>query len=115
MLPYKGSLKEFSRSLRRNMTDAENLLWSRVRRKQLKGFQFYRQKIIGKYIVDLYCPMGKLVIELDGGQHYVDKGRQRDELRDCNMAGRGLKVLRFSDREIFENLDGVMEKIWENL
>ena len=52
------------------MTDAERLLWSKVRMKQLKNLQFYRQRIIGDYIVDFYCPQAKLVIELDGEQHY---------------------------------------------
>ncbi len=56
------------------MTDAERLLWSRIRRKQLKDCQFYRQKVVGNYIVDFYCPKSNLVIELDGGQHYSDEG-----------------------------------------
>ncbi len=67
MLSYNKSLKQFSRNLRKNMTDAERLLWSRIRRKQLKRLQFYSQKIIGNYIVDFYCPELKLVIEIDGG------------------------------------------------
>ncbi len=97
------------------MTDAENLLWSRIRRKQLKGYQFYRQRIIGDYIVDFYCPKANLVIELDGGQHYSDEGKRRDHTRDDYLAGLGLRVIRFSDREIFENLKGVLEKSWELL
>jgi very-short-patch-repair endonuclease len=60
------------------MTDAENRLWSKLRRKQLRGHQFYRQKIIGKYIVDFYCPKANLVIELDGGQHYSERGKAKD-------------------------------------
>lgn len=59
------------------MTDAENRVWLKWRRKQLKGYQFYRQKIIGKYIVDFYCPKANLVIELDVGQHYSEKGQQK--------------------------------------
>ncbi len=97
------------------MTDAERLLWSRIRRKQLKGYQFYRQKIIGNYIVDFYCPKTRLIIELDGGQHYSEEGRKRDKKRDAYLKNIGLKVLRFSDREVFENLNGVLEKIYEDL
>jgi very-short-patch-repair endonuclease len=67
MLPCDKQLKTFSQHLRKNMTDAEKMLWLRLRRKQLKGRQFYRQKIIGKYIVDFYCPKANLVIEVDGG------------------------------------------------
>jgi very-short-patch-repair endonuclease len=78
MLPYNNKLKEFSRERRKNMTDAGKLLWSRIRRKQLKNCQFYRQKVIGSYIVDFYCPKSNLIIELDGGQNYSDEGMEKD-------------------------------------
>lgn len=97
------------------MTDAENRLWLRLRRKQLKGYQFYRQKIIGKYIVDFYCPKASLAIELDGGQHYSEVGKGKDKVRDDILTRMGIKVLRFSDRDVFENIDGVMGKIWDCL
>lgn len=115
MQPYNKRLKKLSRNLRKNTTDAEKLLWSKVRRKQLKGYQFYRQKTIGNYIVDFYCAKANLVIEIDGGQHYTDEGKEKDRLRDAYMASLSLKVLRFSDREVFKNLKEVMEKIGENL
>jgi very-short-patch-repair endonuclease len=97
------------------MTDAENVLWSKLRGKQLKGYQFYRQKVIGEYIVDFYCAKAQLVVELDGGQHYSEIGKGKDQLRDNVLAKTGVKVLRFSDKEIFENLDGVIESIWSHL
>ncbi len=97
------------------MTDAERLLWSELRRKQLKGYQFYRQKIIGNYIVDFYCPKAKLIVEIDGSQHYNDEELKKDKTRDDYMGEHKLKVLRFSDREVFKNLSGVVEKIYENL
>jgi very-short-patch-repair endonuclease len=115
MLPYNNKLKKYSRKLRKNMTEAENLLWSKIRRKQLNGHQFYRQKIIGNYIVDFYCSKANLIIELDGSQHYSDEGEVNDRNRDAYMKGLGLKVLRFSDREVFKNLKGMLEMIWENL
>jgi very-short-patch-repair endonuclease len=115
MLSYAGKLKNRSRELRKNMTDAERLLWSRIRGKQLKGCQFYRQKPVGTYIVDFYCPKGNLIIEIDGGQHYTSTGQQRDRVRDNYLNNLGLAVMRFSDREIFENLDGVVQTIWEKL
>ena len=115
MLQYNKNLKAFSRDLRKKMTNAENLLWSKIRGHQLKGYQFYRQKIIGNYIVDFYCPKAKLIIELDGGQHYSDEGIADDIVRDNYMSSRGLKILRFSDREIFENLHSVVESIWRQL
>ena len=115
MLPYNKKLKSFSRALRKNMTDTEKRLWTKIRKKQLKGAQFYRQKPIGNYIVDFYCPTAKLVIELDGGQHYTPSGRAKDHIRDSYLRSLGLQVLRFSDREIFDNLQGVLETIYKYL
>ncbi len=97
------------------MTDAEKLLWSKVRGKQLNGLQFYRQKIIGNYVADFYCPKTRLVIEIDGGQHYSAEGKEKDRLRDEYMARAEITVLRFSDREVLENLESVLEKLWSSL
>ena len=112
MLQYGRHLKKYSRRLRKEMTEAEKVLWSRIRGKQLKGLQVYRQKPIGRFVVDFYCPKAKLVIELDGGQHYTEELRAKDETRDRYMMTQGLKTLRFSDKEVFENLTGVLEEIW---
>jgi very-short-patch-repair endonuclease len=112
MLRYDKSLKAYSRSLRVNMTKSEKLLWEKIKGKQFKGYHFYRQKTIGNYIGDFYCPKAKLVIELDGGRHYSPEGKKRDKARDGYMKGIGLKVLRFSDKEVFENTHGVLERIW---
>ncbi len=115
MLSYNKSLKQMSRNLRRNVTDAERLLWSKIRGKQLKGFQFYRQKIIGNYIADFYCSKSKLVIEVDGGQHYSDEGKEKDNIRDDYMKEAGMTVIRFSDRDVLNNIDAVLEEIWRQL
>jgi len=115
MLEYNKNLKQLSRNLRRNMTDAEKLLWSRIRGKQLNGLQFYRQKIIGNTIADFYCPKTRLVIEIDGGQHYSAEGKEKDRLRDEKMARAGITVFRFSDREVLEDLESVLGKLWTGL
>jgi very-short-patch-repair endonuclease len=115
MLSYDKKSKVLSQHLMNNMTDAENMLWLKLRRKQLKGYPFYRQKIIGKYIVDFYCPKANLVIELDGGQHYSETGQEKDRTRDNVLREMGIKVLRFSDGDVFENIGGVMEGIWSCL
>jgi very-short-patch-repair endonuclease len=112
MLQYSRHLKKYSRRLRKEMTEAERVLWSRIRGRQLRGLQVYRQKPIGRFVVDFYCPKAKLVIELDGGQHYTEELRAKDETRDRYMMTQGLKTLRFSDKEVFENLTGVLEEIW---
>ena len=77
--------------------------------------QFYRQRIIGNYIVDFYCPKAKLIVELDGGQHYTEEGLEKDSTRNKYLISQGFKILRFSDREVFENLEGVLQKIFMNL
>jgi len=111
-LYYNLKLKKYSRELRSSMTDAERLLWSKLRQKQINGLQFYRQRIIGEYIVDFYCPKAKLIIELDGSQHYTEKGLRSDRIRDKNLNSKELCVMRFSDRDIFENIDEIMERIF---
>jgi very-short-patch-repair endonuclease len=72
MLIYRKKLKPYAGSLRQNMTESEILLWSKIKGKQLANYIFYRQRIIGDYIVDFYCPKVKLIIELDGGQHFSE-------------------------------------------
>jgi len=115
MLPYNKNNKLLSRNLRSNMTDAEMLLWSKLRGKQVRGLQFYRQKIIGNYIADLCCPKAKLVIEVDGGQHFEVKGREEDRERDDYMAKAGITVLRFSNGEVLRDIEAVLEMIWSKL
>ena len=112
MQPYNKKLKQPSRDLRNNMTDAEQLLWQRLRRKQILGLQFYRQKPILNFIVDFYCPAANLVIECDGGQHYTAEGLEADRARDQALAQLGLNVLRFDNRQILTKIDGVVEKIY---
>lgn len=113
MLPFNKELKTPARELRKNMTDAERHLWAKIRRKQLMGYQFYRQKNIGNYIVDFYCPAAKLVIEIDGGQHYTEVGKRKDQVRHGYLTALGLTVLRFSDTEVIKNTNSVLERIYE--
>lgn len=97
------------------MTGAEILLWSRIRRKQIKEAQFYRQKPIGNYIADFYCPKVKLIIEVDGSQHYEKKGIKKDEIRSKYFENLGLKVLRFTNLDVLKNINGVLERIYEEI
>jgi len=93
------------------MTDAEQTLWKHLRCKQLLGIQFYRQKPIGPYIVDFYTPAVRLVIELDGSQHYEAGHARRDAERDAYLASQGLLVLRFDNRQLFVETEAVLEEI----
>ncbi len=110
MLHYDNRLKQNARKLRSNPTDAERLLWSRLRGKQV-GVQFYRQKPIGPYVVDFYGPAAKLVIEVDGSQHFEEGGMQRDKQRDAYLASQGLRVLRFDNLQVMKETTAVLEVI----
>lgn len=112
MKPYNKNLKQVSRDLRNNMTEAEKLLWSKLRNKQILGLQFYRQKPILNFIVDFYCPAANLVIECDGGQHFTQEGLEADLIRDEALAQLGLKVLRFDNGQEMGQIDDVVEVIY---
>lgn len=115
MLRYNVNLKNKARQLRKNLTDSERALWSRLRNKQLLGVQFYRQKPIGGHIVDLYAPKAKLVIEIDGAQHLQGDHVQKDRRRDEYLVSLGLKVLRFDSREVLKESDAVMDVIYRTV
>lgn len=108
MQSYNRKLKTPSRALRRNMTEAEQKLWYRLRRKQINGWQFYRQKPLGHFIVDFYCPAAGLAIELDGGQHFEPEHQQADCARDVWLVSMGLQVLRFDNRQVLMETDAVV-------
>ena len=105
---YHKKLKQPARLLRMNMTDAEQKLWYYLRRKQVQGVQFYRQKPLLAFIVDFYCPAAKLVIELDGSQHLAAKHQLKDQQRDDALAKLGLWVLRFDNRQVLLETDAVL-------
>ena len=97
------------------MTNSELILRSRLRKKQLQSTQFYRQKPIGTYIVDFYAPKAKLVVEVDGSQHLGLEHRQNDAERDAYLTSEGLRVLRFSNMQVLQERDAVLEVIFRVL
>jgi very-short-patch-repair endonuclease len=111
---YKPQLKSFSRLLRANLTDAEKKLWFHLRRKQL-GVQFYRQKPIANFIVDFYCASAKLVIEIDGGQHFETVGLKNDQARDQMLRALGLRVLRVDNHQVLQETDAVLQTIQSSI
>lgn len=113
MEAYNTALKNHSRQLRSNMTDAEQLLWKRLRRKQIHNVQFNRQKPLLDYIVDFYCAKAKLVIELDGSQHTESEHLERDRIRDQALAELGLLTLRYNNRQVLMEIDSVVGDIYE--
>lgn len=104
---YNNYLKQPARQLRSNQTQAEQALWQRLRRKQIHGVQFYRQRPIDVFIVDFYCPVAHLVVECDGSQHHTEQGKYQDQQRDLRLQQLGVQVLRFDNRQILAQLDEV--------
>ena len=108
-IPKDNSKLENARQLRREMTPHERKLWYLFLRKY--PVKIYKQRIIGRIIVDFYCASAKLVIEVDGSQHYEPRGIAYDEERSAFLSELGLTVLRFSNRDIDRNFCGVCEQI----
>lgn len=111
----KTVYKNKRRNLRQVMPLAEKILWSRLRSKQLKGYKFRRQYSIGFYIVDFYAPKAKLVIEVDGESHMGEQAEMRDESRQEYIESLGITCLRFTNWDVYENIDGVLEAVIAHL
>jgi len=105
-----GVKKLLRQQLRKNMTPEELKLWQYLRKEQL-GVKFRRQNSIGPYIVDFYSPKIKLVIEVDGTQHYTKTGLEYDEIRENYMKSLKIKTLRFKNKEIRKEIEFVIETI----
>jgi very-short-patch-repair endonuclease len=110
----RGNIPQ-SRALRRSQTNAEKRLWDLLRNRQFLDVKFRRQFSVSQYIIDFYSPQCKLGIEADGGQHYEEGGKQKDEVRTEDLSKFGIKILRFSDYEILNNIEGVAEVIQKEI
>jgi very-short-patch-repair endonuclease len=116
---YEGNLNygaspdiiEKAKSLRQRMTETEKLLWSQLRAKQLDGFKFRRQHPIWIFIADFYCHEAKLVVELDGGIHFQSGVKEYDFNRTAEIERFEIKVVRFKNEEVLQNLNEVLKKI----
>ncbi len=104
-----------ARGLRKRQTDAERALWNKLRSKQIEGVKFRRQQPIGPYIVDFVSLERKLIIEIDGGQHNERKVREKDQEREEWLKEKGYQTLRFWNNDVLTNIEGVLERIKENL
>ncbi|MBR6196594.1 MAG: endonuclease domain-containing protein [Bacteroidaceae bacterium] len=104
-------LKDFARENRKNMTEAESVLWNSLRNKNL-GVKFLRQHIIGDYIVDFVCQETGLIIEVDGGYHSEPCQKEDDDTRTRYLESKGFKVIRFTNEEILFNIESVINKVY---
>ena len=112
--PVSAELRERARNLRANMTAAERKLWRRLRSKQLRVF-FHRQRVVGRYICDFVTLDPPLVVEVDGSQHFQETGQAKDKERDDYLRSLGFEVLRFSNRDVMNNIEGVLTVIADHL
>jgi very-short-patch-repair endonuclease len=106
---HPPELQEQARNFRREMTPAEGLLWAELRDSRLGGLHFRRQQVIDNFIADFYCHAAGLVVEVDGEVHYTQV--ERDTARDSFLQGRGLLVLRFTNRQVMNGLRAVLSEI----
>jgi very-short-patch-repair endonuclease len=109
------STKLERRHFRKNPTDAERRLWSILRSRQISGLKFLRQYGVGPYILDFYCPERRLAIEVDGGQHADICGQQHDAHRDRYLKDLKIRVIRFWNNDVLQNIEGVGQKIKEDI
>ena len=109
------SLKQIARQLRRDQTDEERELWRALRDHRFAGFKIRRQHPLGDYILDFYCADARLAVELDGFQHGLPEGRQRDEAREKFLIEQGVETLRFWNHQWRKNREGCLLEIWNAL
>lgn len=111
IIPYTPAAKEYAKKLRNNSTPGEIILWKKLRNKQLLGYDFHRQKPIGKYVVDFFCSKLMLAIELDGISHENNDALEKDNRRQKDLEDLGITFLRFKESEITKDVRSVVEKI----
>jgi very-short-patch-repair endonuclease len=107
--------RQFARRLRKEMTEAEVVLWTFLRRRALGGYKFRRQHPIGQYIADFACISAQLVIEVDGATHCTSEQLAHDAMRTAYLEARGWRVVRVGYLDVFENMDGVWRTIERQL
>lgn len=100
--------RQRARRLRNHLTDAERKLWQRIRRRQLRQVQFYRQRPLGPFIADFWAPAIGLVVEVDGGQHFDEAGERYDASRDAWFRQRGVRVVRYDNRQVMVEIEAVV-------
>ena len=111
ILPYNPKLKDKARQLRNNSTKAEIELWMFLKGRQMMGYDFHRQKPIDNFIVDFFCKELMLAIELDGYTHTFEKVADRDEKKEQRLGELGVRIVRFKNDDVMNNIEGVMEWI----
>jgi very-short-patch-repair endonuclease len=113
IIKYNPKLKELAREQRRNATKSEVCLWQKLKRDQMHGYDFHRQKPIDEYIVDFFCNKLRLAIEVDGYSHEILEVWEKDVKKTNRLNELGIQVLRFSDAQVLNDMDNVLRAIEE--
>jgi very-short-patch-repair endonuclease len=103
--------QQIALDIRKRMTDAELILWSRIRPRAWPMFRFRRQHPIGSYIADFACPLSRAIVEVDGGTHSTDAELAYDGRRDAYMRGRGWRVIRVTNEDVYKHLTETLDQI----
>lgn len=109
----RSSMTLRRRQLRNSMPRAEIFLWARLKKKQIMGYKFRRQHSIGYYVIDFYCPKLKLAIEVDGDSHFSEEGKKYDLKRENYIKSFGIRFLRITNLDVYNNMGGIIEKLME--
>ena len=113
---YNQSSQKLKRqNLRRQMPRAEVILWNKLRRRQIAGVKFRRQYRVDRFVLDFYCPQLKLAIEIDGPTHQSAEARDYDQFRQRIIEGLDIQFLRFTNRDVYQNIDGVLDTICQKV
>ncbi len=107
----KNSEKEKRRKLRQDTVKAEKIIWDRIRNRQIEDCKFRRQYSVDKFVIDFYSPILKLAIEIDGESHFKEGAAEYDRERQMYIESLGIKFIRFTNNDVYDNLDGVLESI----
>jgi len=111
IIPYNPKLKQLARNLRNNSTKSEIILWQNIKGKQIRGYDFHRQKPIDNYILDFFCNELMLGIELDGFSHMRIEVYEKDIIKEKRMNELGISILRFFDDEVYSDIENVLRSI----
>lgn len=109
------NLRDNRKKLRNSLTPAEAKLWTLLKDRQLENRKFRRQHSVGPYVLDFYCPAEKLCIELDGAVHFTESGYEYDTARTEYLKALNINVMRFENKNVFDNIEGVLEEIRKNI
>jgi very-short-patch-repair endonuclease len=118
----KPTMTQRRRALRKNLSEVEKILWSKLSHKQMLGYKFRRQYSVDQYVIDFYCPELKLAIEVDGESHFIPGAEEQDKARQEHIEAFGIRFLpaspaggRFTNPDVSDNLDGVCQMIFEEI